>query len=389
MATLMLLASTNGIAQRKKKGADETQASGIKLREAEFYFTEGEKYYILEDYAKALLYYQRTLEISPENATVHYKVAQVLAQSNKQEDLLKASISIENALKLERKNKYFYLLAANIYNSMTAFDKAAAAYETMIREVKGTEEYLYELAAVYQYANKPDDAIKIYNRAENELGINETSSLQKMRLYFDMGKTKEGIAEGEKLLNAFPDEERLVMGFAEIISQKGMRTDAIRYIEKFVASHPDAGNAKMLLAGLYRDNNQEVKARPLLITLFDDGTVDLESKLIVLGTYNAELNHNRVKNISDPEKEAFTLSLFEKLLKTNPSEVTVHVLGGDLYLSSGKNREAQSEYLKAIESGDVNFEVWGKSALPRGADGTIRQCDQTLGSGVGDVSKSE
>lgn len=382
VATLMLLASINGIAQRKKKGNDETQASGIKLREAEFYFTEGEKYFILEDYAKALLYYQRTLEISPENATVHYKIAQVLAQSNKQEDLLKASISIENALKLERKNKYFYLLAANIYNSMTAFDKAAAAYETMIREVKGSEEYLYELAAVYQYANKPEEAIKVYNRAENELGINETSSLQKMRLYFDMGKTKEGIAEGEKLLNAFPDEERLVMGFAEIISQKGMRPDAIRYIEKFVASHPDAGNAKMLLAGLYRDSNQEVKARPLLSTLFDDSSVELESKLIVLGTYSAELNQNRVKNISDPEKEAFTLALFEKLLKTNPSEVSVHVLGGDLYLSSGKNREAQSEYLKAIEIGDVNFEVWENllylEVQMEQYDNVIKHSDQAL-----------
>ena len=103
MTAILLLQSVNTIAQRKKKTPDETQASGIKLREAEFYFTEGEKYFILEDYAKALLYYQRTLEITPENATVHYKVAEVLAQSNKQEDLLKASISIENALKLEKK----------------------------------------------------------------------------------------------------------------------------------------------------------------------------------------------------------------------------------------------------------------------------------------------
>jgi len=358
LTTLILLLSISAFAQRKKKTPDETQASGIKLREAEFYFTEGEKYFILEDYAKALLYYQRTLEISPENATVHYKIAQVLSQSNKQEDLLKASISIENALKLERKNKYFYLTAANIYNSMTAFDKAAAVYETMIREVKGTEEYLYELAAVYQYGNKFDEAIKVYNRAENELGINETSSLQKMRLYFEMGKTKEAMAEGEKLLNAFPDEERLVMGFAEIISQKGMRPEAIRYIEKFVAAHPDASSAKMLLAGLYRDSNQEQKARPLLTSLFDDSSVDLGSKLIVLGTYSAELNQSKVKNIPDPEKEAFALALLEKLQKSNSSEVSVHVLGGDLYLSTGKNREAQSEYLKAIESGDVNFEVW-------------------------------
>ena len=177
-----MLLSCPSFAQRKKKAADDTQASGIKLREAEFYFTEGEKFFILEDYAKALLYYQRTLEITPENATVHYKVAEVLSQSNKQEDLLKASISIENALKLEKKNKYFYLLAANIYNSMTAFDKAAAVYETMVKEIKGTEEYLYELAAVYQYANKYEDAIKTYNRAESLLGVNEVSSIQKLRI---------------------------------------------------------------------------------------------------------------------------------------------------------------------------------------------------------------
>ncbi len=72
-----------------------------------------------------------------ENATVHYKIAEVLSRSSKQDDLLKASLSIEQALKLERKNKYFYLLAANIYNSLTRFDKAAQTYETMIAEIKG------------------------------------------------------------------------------------------------------------------------------------------------------------------------------------------------------------------------------------------------------------
>ena len=157
-------------AQRKKKDTSDVYASGLKLREAEFYFTEGEKFFILEDYAKALLYYQRALEITPDNATIHYKIAEVLSRSNKQEDLLKASFSIESALKLEKKNKYFYLLAANIYGSLTKFDKAAWAYETLIQEVPGSEEYLYELAAVYQYANKFDDAVKTYNRAENATG---------------------------------------------------------------------------------------------------------------------------------------------------------------------------------------------------------------------------
>ena len=355
---ILALVSFSADAQRRKRNDETAQASGIKLREAEFYFTEGEKFFILEDYAKALLYYQRTLEITPENATIHYKIAEVLSRSNKQDDLMRASLSIEQALKLEKKNKYFYLLAANIYNSLTRFDKAAQVYETMINEVKGTEEYLYELAAVYQYGNKFDEAIKTYNRAESALGINEVSSIQKQRIYLEQGKNKEALAEGEKLINNFPGEERYVMGFAEILSEKGFRTEAIQYLEKFIAQNEDAGNARMLLAGFYRDNNMEEKARPLLLALFDDTSIEIGSKLIILGAYNTELNLRKAKNTPDPDKETFALSLFQKLEKSNPNDPNVHIVGGDLYLSTGKNREAQKEYLKAIELGEVNFEVW-------------------------------
>ncbi|MFZ6011675.1 MAG: tetratricopeptide repeat protein [Bacteroidota bacterium] len=341
---------------QKKKKSEEPQ--GIKLREAEFYFTEGEKYFILEDYAKALLYYQRAIEINPENATVHYKVAEVLAHSTKQDDLIRASLSIENALRLEKSNKYFYLLAASIYNGLAKFDKAAEVYEEMMRQVKGTEEYLYEVAAVYQYGNRQEDAFKAYQRAESVFGINEISSMQKMRMLLDAGKTKEGISEGEKLINAFPDEEQFIMNFTEVLSQKGMRDQAIVYLEKFIAANAESGNAKMLLAGFYRDTNQEAKARPLLLALFDDMSIEIGSKLIVLGAYNAELNQNKTKNVADADKETFAFTLFHKLEKNYPENSSVHIIGGDLYLSTGKNREAHKEYLMAVESGEVNFEVW-------------------------------
>jgi tetratricopeptide (TPR) repeat protein len=345
-------------AQKKRKGSDELQASGTRLREAEFYFTEGEKFFILEDYAKALSYYERTLDITPNNATVYYKIAEVLTQSSQPDDLQKASISIENALKYEKKNKYFYLLAANIYTSLSRFEKAALIYETMLSEVKGTDEYLYDLAAVYQYANRFEDAIKTYQRAETILGINEISSLQKQRLYLEQGKVKEAIAEGEKLIGSFPQEERFMMGFAELLSQRGLRKEAIQYLEKFTEQNPDAGNTKMLLAGMYRDNNQEDKARPILLELFENKEVELSSKLIILGAYNAELNRNKTKSIKDSEKEVFAEFLFRKLQNQSPDDANVHIVGGDLFLSIGKTKEAQKEYLLAIQSGEVNFEVW-------------------------------
>ena len=355
---VFVVACTTTISAQRKKKTSESPIASVKLREAEFYFTEGEKYFILEDYAKALIYYQKALEINPENATVHYKIAEVLSSSEKQEDLVKATLSIEQALALEKKNKYYYLLAARIYSNLTRFDKAAQAYESMLREVSGIEEYLYELAAVYQYANKPEEAIKVYNRAEAFFGINETTALQKQRIYFDLGKNDEAFKEGEKLIKAYPEEEQFIVGFAEILSQYGFKERAIPLLEKFIAENAIAPNASMLLAGLYRDTNRENQARDLLRNVFNNPDVDLSSKLIVLGTYNAEINLNKEKKQSDPAKEKFVLELYAKLEKDYPDHPNVHIIGGDLYLSLGRNSEAQQHYLRAVDSGATSFEVW-------------------------------
>lgn len=354
---IICLLPFEGLAQRKKKD-EGTPVASVKLREAEFYFTEGEKHFILEDYAKALIYYQKSLDVNANNATVYYKIAQVLSQSDKRDDMLRAAGNIEHALSLEKKNKYFYLLAAELYANLTQFDKAAQTYQTMFAELPDTQEHLYELAAVYQYANQKEEAIKAYTRAENFSGINEISSLQKARLYFELGRNEEAIREGEKLISVFPDEEQFVVAVAEMFSQYGVKEKSISYLEKFVAENKPASSAQLLLAGLYRDSKQEDKARQLLITAFNDPDLELNSKLIVLGTYNTELNQARTNNQADAYKEKFALELFSILEKQYAEQENIHILGGDLYLTLGKKTEAQKQYLSAIRYGSTTFEVW-------------------------------
>lgn len=343
-------------AQKNKR--DSSAVASGKTRDAESFFTEGEKHFILENYTKALIYYQKSLEINPNNATVHYKIAEALSQSDKQEDKLKASISIERALALEKKNKYFYLLAAKLYSDLTQFDKAAQVYETMFKQLPESQEHLYELAAIYQYAGQKEDAIRVYTRAETFSGINEISSLQKTRLYFELSQTEDAIREGEKLIDAFPDEEQFIVAVAETVSQYGFKEKAIGYLEKFIAENKPASSAQMLLAGLYRDTNQEDKARQLLMASFNDPDLELNSKLIVLGTYNSELNQARIKKQPDANKEKFALELLTILRKHYPEQENVHVLGGDLYLTLDQKSDAQKEYLEAIRYGSTSFQVW-------------------------------
>ncbi|MBZ0247722.1 MAG: tetratricopeptide repeat protein [Cyclobacteriaceae bacterium] len=356
--TVLVSTSTISYAQkdkRKKGGSAPTEAQ---LREAEFYFIEAEKHFILEDYAKALLYFQRVSELNPENGTVHYKIAEILSKSNKEEDLIKAAASIDAALKMDTKNKYFYLLASSIYSNLTNFAKAAQLLETMMKEVKGTEEYLYQLAAIYQYDNKNDEAIRALDRAESLMGVNEISSLNKQRIYFEEGKIKEAIREGEKLLEAFPDEESYAMNFAEILSRQNQLTKAIEVAERFIANHPDAGNTKMLLAGFYRDNKEEEKAKKYLKEVFSDPNIDVSSKIIVVSTYANTLGQQQAAGTTDTALQAFTFGLYNQLKESYPNEPNVHIVGGDLYLGLEKNGEAKKEYLTAIQKGSTSFDAW-------------------------------
>lgn len=355
---LLIFVSNTVVAQRDRKKKLSDRSVQAQLREAEFFFTEAEKYFILEDYTKALLFFQRAAELNPDNATIQYKIAEVLSRSEKQDDLLKASLSIEAALRMERKNKYFYLLASGIYNGQAQFGKSAEVLEQMMREVPGTEEHLYDLAAIYQYDRKPAEAIKVYNRAEEIFGVNEMSSINKQRIYLEQGKIEEAVAEGEKLMDTFPEEEQYIIGFAETLSQNGEGVRAVPYLERYIAEHQPAGAAKMLLAGLYRDTGKEEKARELMMQVAEDDNVEAQSKVLMLGVYVQELAQKAGTGNADDNLQQFALRFYEQVQKTHQTDAVVYLIGGDLYMALQQTEQARNAYLKSIRLGANSFEAW-------------------------------
>jgi tetratricopeptide (TPR) repeat protein len=356
---LSLALSFPAFTQKRKKADVEAMEANAKDREAEFYFTEGQKFFILEDYAKALLFYQKAVALAPENATIHFKIADVLNRGTKEEDLQRAATSIEQALRFEKKNKYFYLLAANIYNGLSRFDKAAEAYEQLIKQIPGSEDYLFELGATYQFANEIEKAIKVYDRAEASIGVNEMSSIQKVRLYLELNKVSDAQQEAKKLLALDPAEMRYPMSLAELFSQQGLKDQSITFLENFLNNNQEeSGQVQMMLAGLYRETKRYAEAEKLLLVLFDKDEIDFGSKALIIATLNSEISQAKGTGVSTAETQALAFTLYEKLVKTNSEESQLYILGGDLYLTAGNQQKAKEAYLKAISIDQVNIEVW-------------------------------
>ncbi len=64
---LLLFVAVGVNAQRKSPEELDTKTR----LEAEFYFTEGEKFFILEDFSKALVMFKKSAETDPNNATTN------------------------------------------------------------------------------------------------------------------------------------------------------------------------------------------------------------------------------------------------------------------------------------------------------------------------------
>jgi tetratricopeptide (TPR) repeat protein len=343
--TLLLVLFLAPVATEAQKG--KGKISDSELREAEFYFTEGEKYYILEDFAKALVLFQKSLEIDPQNATVYYKIAQVYAHGS---DLEKALQNAKKALSLDGNNKYFYILTADIYTQMGNFPKAAEVYEDMVSKIKKTEIYLFELAALYLYQQRYDDAIATYNKIETAYGLSEEIAFQKQKIYLQLNKLDLAIKEGDKLIDAFPEEEGYVLKQAEILIANDQFDEASKYLTKYLNEQPNSSQSRLVLSELKRRKGDLEGALIDLTIAFKNPELGAQNKIQLLAEYRTELPADQL--------ESFAFVLADILIEVHPDVADAHTIYGDLLQQAGKSNLAKLQYSESLKIDQSNFTVW-------------------------------
>lgn len=335
---------------KKKKSIEETSPNEFTEKDqrlTEQFFTEGEKYFILEDYIKSMAFFQKALEMDPKNPAIHYKIAEIYAKNNEFDNAL---IHALNAQESDPGNKYYYLLLADIYTSKSDFNKAAEVYEDLIKKIPGTEEYLFQVAALYIYQQKYNEALDCYDRIEEKFGINEQITFQKQNILIKEGKLDEMIKEGEKLIHAYPGEAEYVADLANKLIANDRYEDATQLLNQAIQDFPDNPMILYQMAEIYNKTGKSEAAKEIITKIFDGNEFNLQKKMQIVASYFG-------KELNDADKK-YVLSLADKIVEYHPDDADGFALYGDLLQSFDSLKEARQLYLKSLALNPSNLQAW-------------------------------
>jgi tetratricopeptide (TPR) repeat protein len=349
----VLIAEVGAQATQRKP---EQSPSNISAAQAEVAFLDGMRYYILEDYGKAVSYFEHSCELNPRQSEFHFKAAEALARRQRPEDFKLAASHIEQAIRLDSKNKTYYLLAADIYAAIPDVNAAIRTLEKLGVEIPEATEAFYELAGFYQLAGKPEDALKTLEKAEAVFGMNETIGLTKINLLNESGKKEAAERIARKLISEFPDEPRYLAALTSVLNQSGKNKEAIELLEAYISTHSNSGYEKLMLIELYFKNNQSVLAREKTLVAIDDPEIEVENKIVLLKNLESQTSSN-------PDAMEDLLKALERLKKQEAGVPEVWLAGGDIYFSLKLMREARDHYSKAIQLGTTAYQAWSNLAI--------------------------
>lgn len=349
---ILLTVGLSGYAQGVE-GKLKEETTKYEQANAEYMLIEAEKFFLLEDFDRALAYLDKSLEVDSKNHAAHFKKAEIYLTQNNPEEGLEA---IKEAINLRKDNKYYYVLGAQLEKSNRNMEGAAKFYELMVENTTDYNAYLVELASTYQAIGKLGDAIDVFEKAEL-LSLDESMKLVEM--YVQNSKEKRATELMESLLIQYPGDADLKYQYANLLATIG---DTDKAIEALEAEPNKTAEMRLLLSNLYAGNGQADAKYSLLIESFSDQDASLTDKTLLLGQLILENPDELPVNLIDSLQTSLELQYPDDALAIENGTFVYTKLAD---VTEGNQRDLfqlktieRYKKLKDLKPGD--FKVWDK-----------------------------
>ncbi|WP_421921063.1 tetratricopeptide repeat protein [Marinifilum sp.] len=338
---------------KKDKLQKEVKLTEQQRLEFDYAFAEATKAILLGEIEKGISMYVSCLKIDPSSAVVRYELANVYLSKENYNSALELS---RGAVAQQPRNLWYQIQLANIYQQKGMIDHACKVYGELIEMYPDRLDFFYLQAALFASVEKFEEAVEVYNRLEKKVGIQESVSLEKERLYLKMGDKKSAYSEVQMLIKKYPYRADFYGVLADLYLADNEEEKAFKQYQEILKIDPDNGLVHFYLADFYRKKGEIDKAKESLLIAFGQEEVQADQKIQYL---IAMLMAPDQPELSDD----YLRSLLDILVKIHPGHVRVHALYADFLRKRKDNEGAKHHLQKVLEDDKSNYVVWEELLL--------------------------
>lgn len=234
--------------KRVTMGTADGGMSEADARRHDYYFLEATRQREAGNHADALALYEHCLSIHPQSAAVMYELAQYYAFLQQPE---RSRALLEKSVALQPDNFWYRQTLGAYYRSVKEVDKAIAVYEEMSRQFPARGELLMMLMDLYSQQKDYANLIKTLDRLEVKEGKSEQLSMEKYRIYLQMGDKEKAFTEMENLSKEYPNDLRYRVMLGDSYLDNGRADEAYAIFQEALAADPENAQAQLSLAAYY------------------------------------------------------------------------------------------------------------------------------------------
>lgn len=326
-----------------KKELSEEESINLK-----YLFVNANKEKILGNSDKAAELFAQCIRIDGSNDAAMFELAKIFLEKKQINDAL---FFAKSANQIDPKNVWYRLFLADLYMAAKKSSEGEAMYSALFKDYPHNVDYAFKYASSLLYNGKIQEAIKVYDLVEEEIGINQELIIEKERLWLRLGKVDKAAMEVEKLITDDPADLKNYSLLVELYQVNNMPEKAYETIQRMQQVNSQSPYVYLALAEYYRSNNQKDKSFEQLKLAFGSKELEQELKVKIISSYLPIVEGN-------PEMLEQSLILSKIMAETHPNDAISLAIYGDFLTISQRFEEAEKQYLASLALDSKNVVVW-------------------------------
>ena len=333
---------------KKPVSAPLNQLTPEQQRKFDYFYYEAANLKNAGKYDAAFDLFSYCLSLDTASSPVLYELAMFQLQRNRPEKTVEM---LKSAVAHSADNFTYRMTLAGLYRNLGMYGEASASYEELVKQYPDKTELNYYLADALTQEGEIGQAIDAYNALESTMGMNESLSLQKFKLYQTLKQPDKAFEEIEKLADKYPMNARYRLLMGDLHLENNEADKALACYQKAHEIDPDDPRYIVSMANYYdQTGNKEAAEQEIRDALVNE-KLDVETKVGILSRYIQRLQQTQ----QDFDKAN---SLFQTLLDQHPEDTELKLMYGSLLMAQKKEDEAKFQFQLVTEMDPSNEAAW-------------------------------